>query len=69
MERGAQALIKVLGAALLFGVLVLVIHPSYRAAIRATWRGQMEQSPVWESNRTYYPMVTLEAGATDAATK
>lgn len=63
MERGAQALIKALAAALLFGGLVLAFHPDYRAALRAGWRGAPADSPIWAANETYYPLVDLKGGA------
>ncbi len=66
MERGAQALVKVLGAALLFGGLVLAFHPGYRAALLAVWRGEPAASPVWDSNRAYYPMIGLPDGTSHA---
>lgn len=62
MERGAQALIKVLIAALLFGVAVLVFHPGYRGAMAALWRGTPGTSPVWQSNAAYYTEVGLPEG-------
>lgn len=64
MERGAQALIKALAAALLFGGLVLAFHPDYRAALKAAWRGALAESPVWAANENYYPLVGLKTGAT-----
>ena len=54
MERGAKALVKIMLAAMLFGVAVIIFHPDYRAAILALWRGQPESSPVWQSNAAYY---------------
>jgi hypothetical protein len=54
MERGAKALIKILMAAMLFGVVVIVFHPAYRAAFMALWRGEVAASPVWQSNAAYY---------------
>lgn len=69
MERGAQALIKALAAALLFGGLVLAFHPDYRAALRASWRGEPEKSPVWNANETYYPLVGLSDGKSHADAK
>ncbi len=62
MERGAQALIKALAAALLFGGLVLAFHPDYRTALKAAWRGAPAESPVWAANTNYYPMVGLLPG-------
>ena len=64
MERGAQALIKALAAALLFGGLVLAFHPDYRAALKAVWRGAPAESPVWAANENYYSLVGLKSGAT-----
>lgn len=61
MERGAQALIKALLAALLFGGLVLAFHSDYRSALRAAWLGTPSDSPVWNANALYYPMVSLPA--------
>lgn len=54
MERGAKALVKIMLAAMLFGVAVIVFHPSYRAAFLALWRGEPAASPVWQSNAAYY---------------
>lgn len=66
MERGAQALIKALGAAMVFGGLMLAFHPAYRGAVKALWRGKPAESPVWEANKDYYPMLGLTPGATHA---
>lgn len=63
MERGAQALIKALLAALVFGGLVLAFHPDYRGALRAAWRGTPGESPVWKANELYYPMVGLPSAS------
>ena len=62
MERGAQALVKVLGAALLFGGLVLAFHPDYREALLSLWRKEPAASPVWNANQVYYPMIGLSDG-------
>lgn len=69
MERGAQTLIKALLAALVFGGLVLALHPDYRAALRAAWRRTPAESPVWRANETYYPMVGLAGAKPDADAK
>lgn len=69
MERGAQALIKALAAAMVFGGLVLIFHPSYRSAVSALWRGKPAESPVWDANRDYYPMLGLTPGTTHADTE
>ena len=54
MERGAQALVKMMLASLLLGLVVLFVHPDYRAAFAALRRGEPEQSPVWKTNERYY---------------
>lgn len=69
MERGAQALIKALAAAMIFGGLMLIFHPAYRGAVGALWRGKPVESPVWDSNKDYYPMLGLTPETTHADTK
>lgn len=59
MERGAQALVKMMLASLVLGLLVLIFHPDYRQAFRALYRGQPDQSPVWQSNERYYTEITV----------
>lgn len=59
MERGAQALIQALSAAVLIGAAVLAFHRDYREALMALWRGAPAESPIWKANAAYYPMVTL----------
>ena len=59
MERGAQALVKIMLASLVLGLLVLFFHPDYREALRALRHGQPEQSPVWQTNEGYYREVTV----------
>lgn len=61
MERGAQALVKMMLASLLLGLLVLFFHPDYRAAFTALRKGEPESSPVWQSNERYYTEVTVSA--------
>ncbi|OQW94528.1 MAG: hypothetical protein BWK77_09110 [Verrucomicrobia bacterium A1] len=55
MERGAQQLVKIMAAAMLFGIVVMAMRPEYRAAVAALWQGKPESSPVWTSNAAYYP--------------
>jgi hypothetical protein len=61
MERGAQALVKMMLASLLLGLLVLFFHPDYRAAFAALRKGAPETSPVWQSNERYYTEITVSA--------
>ena len=65
MERGAQALVKIMLASLLLGLLVLFFHPDYRGAFDAFRRGQPEQSPVWQTNERYYTEITVTAERPD----
>ncbi len=61
MERGARALVKIMLAAMLFGVVVIAFHPDYRAAFLALWRKQPEASPVWQSNALYYTEIGVRS--------
>lgn len=65
MERGAQALVKMMLASLLLGLLVLFFHPDYRGAFAALRRHQPEQSPVWQSNERYYTEIKVTAETPD----
>jgi hypothetical protein len=65
MERGAQALVKMMLASLVLGLLVLFFHPDYRGAFAALRRGQPDQSPVWQSNAGYYTEIKTQAEPTD----
>ncbi len=65
MERGAQALVKMMLASLVLGLLVLFFHPDYRAAMSALRQGKPEQSPVWQSNAGYYTEIKPQAEPTD----
>lgn len=65
MERGAQALVKMMLASLLLGLLVLIFHPDYRAALSAIRRGEPEKSPVWQTNERYYTEISVSAERTD----
>jgi hypothetical protein len=60
MERGVKALVWVLLLATLLGAAVIALHPDYRAAARALIRGQVESSPIWQSNAAYYREVTRD---------
>lgn len=59
MERGAQALVKILLASMLLGAVVLAFHPEYRLAVIRIWAGDPAASPVWGSNAVYYSEVGL----------
>lgn len=65
MERGAQALVKMMLASLVLGLLVLIFHPDYRAALAAIHRGEPEKSPVWQTNERYYTEISVSAERTD----
>jgi hypothetical protein len=54
MEMGARMLLRILGAALLLGLVVILAHPVYRGAARALLRGEAGASPIWASNEAYY---------------
>jgi hypothetical protein len=58
MEQGAKALLRILIAALLLGAVVVAAVPAYRRTAQALWRQQSAQSPIWQSNRTYYSGIT-----------
>lgn len=62
MERGAKQLVLIVLGAMLFGLVVIALRPEYRAAAAAMWRGRMEDSPVWTSNRDYYPGIRWTTG-------
>ncbi len=65
MEKGAQALAKILLVALVVGLVVLALHPDYRATLRALMRGAPAESPIWLSNQNYYPEVTASVAGED----
>ena len=67
MEQGAAKLAKILAFALLLGVVVTALNPSYRQAFLAIVRGQPEESPIWKSNAEYYPDIALYGPAAPAA--
>jgi hypothetical protein len=54
METGAKMLVRILGAALLLGLVVILAHPVYRDTARALFRGEAAASPIWASNEAYY---------------
>jgi hypothetical protein len=66
MEQGSRTLMIILATALLLGALVIAFNPAYRQAFLAIVRGQPAESPLWQSNRDYYPDVTLPAAAPSA---
>lgn len=69
MEKGAWALARILLAALLMGALVLALNPDYRETLGALRRGDATSSPIWLSNQSYYPEVTLQEPQADAVAR
>jgi hypothetical protein len=67
MEKGAQALARMLMIAFLMGLIILFVHPDYRKTLQAIQRGQPELAPLWLSNQSYYSEVhaTLDEGEHD----
>lgn len=67
MERGAKQLVLIVLGAILFGLVVIAVRPEYRGAAAAMWKGRMQDSPVWMSNKDYYPGIpwTTEAARED----
>jgi acyl-CoA synthetase (AMP-forming)/AMP-acid ligase II len=63
MEQGSKTLLITLVTALLMGALVVALNPAYRQAFFALVRGEPAASPIWTSNRDYYPDVALPASA------
>ena len=61
MEQGSKTLLIILATALLMGALVVAFNSAYRQAFLALVRGQPTESPIWRSNREYYPDVALPA--------
>jgi hypothetical protein len=59
MEQGSKTLLIILATALLLGVLVVAINPAYRQTFMAQLRGDPASSPIWRSNREYYPDIAL----------
>ena len=59
MEQGSKTLLIILVTALLMGALVVAFNSAYRQAFLALVRGQPAESPIWRSNREYYPDVAL----------
>ncbi|MDD2239685.1 MAG: hypothetical protein PHO14_05390 [Kiritimatiellae bacterium] len=67
MEQGSKTLLIILVAALLMGGLVIAFNPAYRQAFVCLLRGDPASSPIWTSNRDYYPDVALPAATPTAA--
>lgn len=61
MEQGSKTLLIILVTALLMGALVVALNPAYRQAFFALVRDEPAASPIWTSNRDYYPDVALPA--------
>lgn len=60
MDTGARMLLKILGAAVLLGLIVVFAHPDYRDTARAMFRGEVESSAIWRTNAEYYSEVSYE---------
>jgi len=54
MERGVKVLIRILLIASLLGLAVILGRSEYRETARAMFRGDVESSPIWQSNAEYY---------------
>lgn len=65
MEQGAKSLLIILCVALVAGAGVIAVKPSYREAFVAIARGKGEESPIWKSNKAYYPDIRLEAAGAE----
>lgn len=65
MERGIAMLRWMMLTALAMGGLVVWFHPDYRDTAAAFWKGDVEASPIWETNRLYYTEVVSEADHLD----
>ena len=59
MEQGSKSLLIILCSALVLGAVVVGFHPAYRNALLAIAGGRPSESPLWQSNRDYYPDVSL----------
>ncbi len=57
MEKGAKTIAILLLVSLALGLAVLLLNPDYRETAKAIFRGQADQSPLWQSNREYYTEV------------
>ncbi len=67
MEQGSKSLLIILCSALVLGAVVVGFHPAYRNALLAIARGRPAESPLWQSNRDYYPDVSLPEAPAEAA--
>lgn len=63
VDQGSKTLAKVLLASAAVGLLVVLLHPRYRESALAMWRGDLTASPIWQSNRDYYPINSLAVEA------
>jgi hypothetical protein len=57
MDRGAKTIAGILVFALALGLVVTFAHPAYRRTAAAMFSGAAESSPLWISNRHYYPLI------------
>lgn len=65
MERGVKMLVRILATAGLLGLAVILFNPDFRGTVVSMFRGQVEQSPIWQSNADYYTEVMFEDGGDD----
>ncbi len=61
MEKGAKAILIILAASLLLGALVILVNPLYRQTAKHLVNGTIAESPIWQSNKDYYPEITPSA--------
>lgn len=62
MERGVKMLVRILATAGLLGLAVILLNPDYRGTVVSLFRGEVEESPIWQSNIDYYTEVSFEDG-------
>lgn len=56
-DRGARAVLIIVGLSLVIGGIVLMAHPLYRRTLSAWLKGEKEASPIRQTNARYYPAV------------
>ncbi|HMP89647.1 MAG TPA: hypothetical protein PJ991_05575 [Kiritimatiellia bacterium] len=65
MEKGVKVLIRILAGAALLGLLVILFNRDYRETAHAMLRGNVEASPIWQSNLEYYRDVEFRRDGAD----
>lgn len=61
METNARWLMWILLAALALGAAAIALTPAYRRSLAALARGRPAESPIWQTNRDFYPDVRWSA--------